>query len=120
MTNCTWDLMRQRNSRNVARQVAWKALRRPFVALLAIELGGALLGAAVGSLTPDPGPLAPALLLAQQPPPKPPNVSNEQIQQAMANLQRDYPRTKLLSVWGDNHVMRYIPTEAINERKLLE
>ncbi|MCX6615131.1 MAG: hypothetical protein NTZ98_03420 [Acidobacteria bacterium] len=47
-------------------------------------------------------------------------VSNEQIQQAMANLQRDYPRTKLLSFWGDNQVMRHIPTEAINERKLLE
>lgn len=46
-------------------------------------------------------------------------VSNDQIQQALQNLQRDYPRTKLLSVWGDDHVARYIPSEVINERNLL-
>ncbi len=46
-------------------------------------------------------------------------VSDEQVQQAFQNLQRDYPCTKLLSVWGDDRVARYIPNEVINERNLL-
>jgi polysaccharide export outer membrane protein len=80
--NQTWDLLRQPIAERVARQRRWKALWRPFVALLAIQLGSLSVGAVGGVLSAQqPAPAPPPT--TQQPPPRPPNVTDQQIQQAV-------------------------------------
>jgi len=58
-------------------QSAWRLLRRPMITLAAMQLASTLLGAVAGPLTPNPYPLTPVFLAAQQPA----GVSDQQLQQ---------------------------------------